>query len=151
MPAAAVIGSWLFAHSGYVSSPDYLPQLAGSWSRDDRYALLREPGSIVGYHDWWKRPGRRSAVKANLAAVGLDGVVFGHDPAAFGASGTIAVADGWMTKLDTGLKAGFSRGMLLRCDVREIARGPRLAMNEGGKPTCRAVTPDGAVHDLPVR
>ena len=160
MPVAAFIGTWLFAHAGYVDAEDeagaraYFSRIASSWQSDgaDRYAPLRDPRSIVSYHRWWESRRRRSAMKANLAALGLDGLVFGHDPGAFGAPGIIAMeAGGWLTKLDTGLKTGHSRGMLLRCDVGRIVRGTDLSMSDQGRPTCGGLTGDGALHELPVR
>ncbi len=160
MPVAAFIGSWMFAHAGYVDAEDeisvraYFSRIASSWQGGDaeRYPPLRDPRSIVSYHRWWKSRKRRSVMKANLAALGLDGLVFGHDPGAFGAPATIAMeAGGWLTKLDTGLKTGRSHGMLLRCEVGRMLRGTRLAMSDQGRPTCGALTPDDALHDLPVR
>ncbi len=68
--------------------------------------------------------------------------MFGHDPDALGAMGSIAIKrSGRLIKIDTGLKTHQSRGMLLRC---EVARGI-------GSDGCRAMTPDGALHELPVR
>jgi Calcineurin-like phosphoesterase len=160
MPVAAFVGTWLFAHAGYVDAADetalraYFSRIASSWSSDDpeKYRALRDPRSIVSYHRWWESGRRRSLMKANLAALGLDGLVFGHDPGAFGAPATIAMeAGGWLTKLDAGLKEGRSRGMLLRCDVERIARGTKLAMSDQGRPTCGALTPDGALQELPIR
>jgi hypothetical protein len=159
MPVMAFIGSWLFAHAGYLDADGevglrtYLSRLASSWPQDggDRYRRLRDSRSIVAYHGWWRSGPQRSLMKSRLAALGLDGLVFGHDPSAFEAPATIAVADGWLTKLDTGLKAGHSGGMLLRCEVDRLVHGTSLAMIEQGKPTCRALTPDGALHELPVR
>jgi hypothetical protein len=161
VPVAAFIGSWLFAHAGYLDAEDddaalrdYFARLAASWQRTDgeAYRLLRDSRSIVSYHRWWDGSRRRSRMKAHLARLGLDGLVFGHDPGAFGARRTIAMeAGGWLIKLDSGLKTGHSRGLLLRCEVQRLSRGAGLAMHENGKPTCRAMTPDGALHDLPVK
>jgi hypothetical protein len=160
MPVAAFVGSWLFAHAGYVDAEDrdglraYFARLASSWSGGDgdRYGPLRAARSIVSYHRWWESKRLRSRMRDHLGALGLSGLVFGHDQNAFGAPGTIAMeAGGWLTKLDTGLKARRSAGMLLRCDVGRVVHGTSLSMSDGGKPTCGALTPDGAVHELPVR
>jgi len=158
MPVAAFVGSWLFAHSGYLDTNDdraavesYLAGLASSWSRpgSERYETLLDPRSIVSAHKWWKRRGERSRMRARLAAVGVDGLVFGHDPDALGFPDTIAIdPDGWLIKLDTGLKAGRSRGMLLRCEVARLGRGATLAMIEGGRPICQSSTPMGALLHL---
>ena len=54
---------------------------------------------IISYHDWWKRRGRRSRMKARPGELGLNGLVFGHDPDALGFSDTIAMdPDGWLIK-----------------------------------------------------
>src|SRR5207237_2314695 len=66
LPVAAFIGSWLFAHSGYLDAQDdrsavqaYFAGLASSWSQagSERYQSLLDPRSIVSYHDWWKGRG----------------------------------------------------------------------------------------------
>jgi len=158
MPVMAFVGSWLFAHAGYLDADGeaglraWFSRLASSWSQEgDRYRRLRGPRSVVSYHGWWKTPVQRSLMKSRLASLGLDGLVFGHNPGAFGAPGTLAVAEGWATKLDTGMKGGHSGGMLLRCEVASLIRGTSLAMSENGRPTCRALAPDGAIHELAVR
>jgi len=158
MPVAAFVGSWLFAHSGYLEANDdraavdsYLAGLASNWSQagNERYRALLDRRSILSAHNWWKHPGRRSHVRACLAAIGVDGLVFGHDPDALGFPVTIGMdPEGWLIKLDTGLKAARSRGMLLRCDLARVMREGTLAMTEGGKATCQASTPTGALADL---
>jgi hypothetical protein len=158
MPVAAFVGSWLFAHAGFIDAHadvdalhDYFAGAAESWSRGE-YGFLLQPHSILEYHGWWKNDRRRSKMRKRLETLGLNGLVFGHDPDAFGAPKTIAMnADGWLTKLDTGLKTAASRGMLLRCEVARLARQGELVMATDGKPTCGALTPDGTVHDIPVR
>jgi hypothetical protein len=133
LPAVASVGTWLFAHSGWLEGPR--PDLS-SWRS------LLDARSIVSCHDWWSSKHRRHAEQERLAELGLTGLVFGHDPDAFGFPGAIALdPDGRFIKLDTGMKSGSSRGMLLRCDVSEI---PRRQM----KQACAAIGPDGAVHAL---
>src|SRR5207253_8539889 len=69
---------------------------------------------------------------------------------ALGFRGAIAMdRDGWFIKLDTGLKAGRSRGMLLRCDVARLVHGSRLAMIGEGRANCDALTPDGTLREVP--
>jgi len=157
MPIAAFVGSWLFAHAGYIDARDkvddlreYFAQAGDSWSRGE-YGFLLRPNSILEYHDWWKSQRRRSKMKDRLETLGLNGLVFGHDPYALGAPGTIAMdADGWFMKLDTGLKESASAGMFLRCEIARLARGTKLAMSENGKPICRALAPDGSLRDIRV-
>jgi hypothetical protein len=156
MPVAAIVGSWLFAHAGYIDAhndPDalraYFARAGESWSTG-KYDFLRQRHSILEYHGWWKSERRRSKMKERLATLGLNGLVFGHDPDGLGAPGALAVdAEGWLTKLDTGLKAGASHGMMLRCEVSRLVRGTQLAMSENGKPICRALMPDGELRELP--
>jgi hypothetical protein len=158
MPVAAVVGSWLFAHSGYIDAendPDalraYFTGIASSWA-ERRYASLLQRHSILEYHNWWRSDRRRSKLKKRLATLGLNGLVFGHDPDGLGARATLAVdGKGFLTKLDTGLKTGESQGMMLRCEVARLVRGGELAMTDAGKPVCRAQTPDGELREIPVR
>ena len=158
MPIAAFVGSWLFAHAGFIDARDdmddlreYFAQAADSWSRGE-YGFLLKPGSILEYHGWWKSHRRRSKMKDRLETLGLNGLVFGHDPDGLGAPrGTIAMdADGWFTKLDTGLKEGSSAGMFLRCEIARLVRGTKLAMSENGKPICSALAPDGSLREIRV-
>ena len=39
-------------------------------------------------------------------------------------------------------------GMLLRCEVSDIAHGGELTMAERGAARCRAMAPDGSLHEL---
>jgi hypothetical protein len=152
MPVAAFVGSWLFAHAGYFDADarDYFARTGESWVRGD-YGFLLQPHSILGYHGWWKSERRRAKLKKRLALLGLNGLVFGHDPEALGAKATIAMdADGWFTKLDTGLKEHASRGMMLRCELNQMLRRGVLMMSDAGKPACRALTPDGSLREIPV-
>jgi len=151
LPVAAFIGTWLFAHSGYLDAPDGFATLAAAWSRGgtERYRALLDPKSIVERHDWWKRRNARAREQALLAGLGLNGLVFGHDPDALGFPGRIAIdPDGWLIKLDTGLKTMRSHGMLLRCEVARIVQGSSLAMTNAGVPTCQVFTPEGALQEL---
>ncbi|HWC75019.1 MAG TPA: metallophosphoesterase [Gemmatimonadales bacterium] len=157
LPIAAVIGTWLVAHSGYIRADDaadaraYFDRLDAAIAKGD-YGPLLERSSILESHNWWASRGKRKHVRKVLRQLGLNGLVFGHDPDALRADGMLAVdADGWMTKLDTGLKLRHSRGMLLRCDVAAIARGAELVMMDGASSTCRALAPDGSLSPLPVK
>jgi hypothetical protein len=161
LPVAAFVGSWLFAHAGYVDSEDGEPGLR-AWfgrleetaTRRDRtgFAALLDTRSIIECHNWWRSDKRLAKMRHRLHELGLNGLVFGHDPDALGAANTIAMnRDGWLIKLDTGLKTAASAGMLLRCEVREIVSADELAMVRDGAPTCRAEMPDGSARPLEVR
>jgi hypothetical protein len=161
LPVAAFVGSWLFAHAGYVDAGEgeaelraWLAWLDATMARRDRdaFAALLDPRSILEYHGWWRSGARLAAMRRRLRALGLDGLVIGHDPDALGATRTMAMnRDGWLIKLDAGLKSGATRGMLLRCEVRAIARDDGLAMARDGRPTCGVEAPDGSVRPLAVR
>jgi hypothetical protein len=155
MPIAAVIGTWMFAHSGYIDADAadaraYFARLDAAIAKGD-YAPLLERSSILESHNWWKSRRKRKHERKVLRELGLNGLVFGHDPDALGLLGTVAMdREGWLTKIDTGLKYRRSKGMLLRCDVSAIARGSELVMSDGGSSTCRALGPDGSQRSLPV-
>src|SRR5438445_9776397 len=159
LPVVAFIGSWLFAHSGYIDAMDdgaavqgYFAGLASTWSHEgpERYRAVLDPQSIVSDHHWWRRRRRRSRMKVRLAELGLDGLVFGHDPDALGFQDVIAMdRDGWFIKVDAGMKDGGSPGMLLRCDLARLVRGTKLAMTTDGRPNCQVLTVDGKLRDLP--
>ena len=161
LPVAAFVGSWLFAHAGYIDSEDSEPGLRAWFGRlgetvakRDRngFAALLDRRSIIEYHNWWRSDKRLAKTRHRLKELGLNGLVFGHDPDALGAANTIAMnRDGWLIKLDTGLKTGASAGMIMRCEVHEIVRADELAMVRDGSPTCRAEMPDGSARALTVR
>ena len=161
LPVAAFVGSWLFAHAGYIDADDSGPGLRAWFARLDEtmarrdstaFEALLDPRSMIAYHGWWQSERHLAKMRRRLRELGLTGVVFGHDPDALGARRTIAMnRDGWLIKLDAGLKSGASRGMLLRCEVRDIVSADELAMARDGSPTCHVETPDGSVRALAVR
>lgn len=149
LPIAAFVGTWLFAHGGYLGGGSDCAALQASLGRlaarvepRDRAAFraLLDEGAIAGHRRWWAERDVLSSVKRRLDLLGLDGLVIGHDPDALGAAGTIAMSrSGWLMKLDTGLKRG-SRGMLLRCEVAQSAMS-----------RCGISGEDGAQRPIPVR
>jgi hypothetical protein len=161
LPVAAFVGSWLFAHAGYIDADDGEPGLRAWLARIDEamasrdrnaFAALLDPRSILECHNWWRSKKRLARMRLRLHELGLNGLIIGHDPDALGAREAIAMnRDGWLIKLDTGLKTSASPGMLLECDVPDIVSGNELAMARGGAPTCRTETPDGAARPLAVR
>ena len=159
LPVAAVVGTWLFAHAGCIQAEEaagglrpYLDHLRDAAARGDRsaYAALLDRDSLVACHGWSRAERPRAKMRRRLDALGLSGLVIGHDPEALGIVGTMAVhRDGWLLKLDAGLKLGRSAGMLLRCAVPDIAGGRELAMMRGASPTCRTEAVTGSAP-LPV-
>jgi len=154
LPVAAFVGTWLFAHAGYVDAEGgaagtraYFARIAEAAARGECGPLL-ERTSILAYHDWWKSGRNRSRMRKRLRRLGLNGLVIGHDPDALRSKGAIAIdRQGWLMKLDTGMKTGAA-GMLLRCEVSDIAHGGELTMAERGAAKCRAMAPDGSLHEL---
>jgi len=155
LPVAAFVGTWLFAHAGYIDAEDEVPAMqayfaalsAAVANRD--YQVLLNRHSIVEYHNWWKDKRKRKRMRARLRVLGLNGLVIGHDPDALGLRRTIGIdRDGWLMKLDTGLRILESRGMLLKCEVAALVRGSELRMQEGGSPICRELLPDGSLRPL---
>src|SRR5207244_13444394 len=115
----------------------------------ERYVAALVPQSIVSDDDCWRGRSRRSRMKVRLAQLGLDGLVFGHDPDALGFQDVIAMdPDGWFIKVDAGMKDGGSPGMLLRCDLARVVRGSRLAMTTEGRPNRQVLMPDGKLQDI---
>jgi hypothetical protein len=150
-PAAAFVGPWLFAHAGYIDAEHgeasvkaWFDEVARRWALGgrERYEQFLTGHSIVDCHDWWVSRRNRKAMRKHLQLLGLDAIVFGHDPDALGARGTIAIAsNGSLLKLDTGMKESRSAGMLLRCDVAQAL--------QRGLSTCRAALANGALNDVP--
>jgi len=105
--------------------------------------------SILEYHNWWADKHKRKRMRRRLRTLGMNGLLFGHDPDALGVYGAMAIdRDGWLVKLDTGMKIGQSKGMLLKCEVAALVRGSELVMEEGGSPICRVLEPDGSLRAL---
>jgi hypothetical protein len=159
LPVAAFVGTWLFAHAGYIDAGtserelgEYFARLGATVGRRDRdaFAALLDRRSIVECHNWWRSDRLLEKMRRRLDVLEMNGLVFGHDPDALGALRTIALnRGGWLLKLDTGLKTGSSAGMLLRCDVAQIVSSDELVMARGGAPTCGAEAPGGPAP-LPV-
>jgi len=158
LPVAAFVGTWLFAHGGYIDAEDEVPAmqayfaaLSAAVTRPD-YPVLLDRHSILEYHNWWADKRKRKRMRARLRVLGLNGLVIGHDPDALGLRGTIGIdRDGWLMKLDTGMKTLESHGMLLECEVAALVRGTELRMLNDESPTCRALAPDGSPRPLAQR
>ena len=159
LPVGAFIGTWLFAHAGYIDAEPEPAALRAWFAELDReytaggrrpYRSLAKRTSILAYHRWWKDGRRAAGMRTSLRLLGMNGVVIGHDPDTLGVRRKIAInGEGWLMKLDTGMKSG-SAGRLLRCAVADIVREGSLVMVIDGRPTCSAVSAS-AVEDLAVR
>jgi hypothetical protein len=118
-PFGARIGRWFFAHGGSTRGRT-VAALDGAL----RAALAAHPtfdadeivggDSILEARDWYADP---AVTVANAAALGVDHIVFGHDPNALGARGAIAVAqDTRLLRIDCGMSptVNDSEGRVLR-------------------------------------
>ncbi len=144
-PVAARVGSWFFSHAG-----DTHGQSLAELDRTIRTAAARggfgDPvfvgtDSLLESRGWY---GADSTVtRRNAAALGVQHIVFGHDPNALGPRGAIAALyDGSLYRIDCGLSpyVDDSKGRLLR--VR--AEGPDEVVESlapGGDVTVISRTP----------
>lgn len=119
-PFAARIGTWFFAHAGNTQglTLDALEtELETAFDTDDfRSAAFVGSDSLLEARDWYSDA---SLVARATAALGVDHIVFGHDPNALGARGSIATAQqGALMRIDCGMSpdVGYSDGALLRIE-----------------------------------
>ena len=130
MPVAARVGRhWLFCHAGWIPQMPYADFVgraesvlrAADYSSDfliaDDSILEKRAGSDGG--KWWENAADVQDLKDRLTQAGLYGVVFGHQPAAFGLLGAIGLyetKDARLIKIDSGMApdAGAHPGHLLQ-------------------------------------
>ena len=135
LPLAARVGKyWLFCHAGWIPRMPYADFVARAQSvlraGDYSNGLLIDPESILEKRagrdggKWWKNEADVQELKDRLAQDGLYGVVFGHQPDAFGLTGTVGALnpqDARLIKIDSGMApdAGAHPGCLLRFTAPE--------------------------------
>jgi len=116
-PLALKVGAWLFCHSGFYPRRTWsmfsqqAQTLLTRQSYDDD--LLLGDDSVLEAKNW---EGAASVVLDNLTRSGFYGVVFGHQPKAFGIKGRSAALNGGrLIKIDNGMapEAGSHPGSLL--------------------------------------
>ena len=118
-PFGARVGSWFFAHGGSTHGRTFAELDALL-----RAELVAHPtfdsleivggGSILEERAWYGDP---SVAPANARALGVQHLVFGHDPNALGARGAVAVAqNGLLFRIDCGMSpiVDDSTGCVLR-------------------------------------
>jgi hypothetical protein len=137
LPVAARVGGWFFAHAGDTAGrtidaieADVARALPARGFADDVFV---GDGSLLESRGWATDAGR---VAANLAGVGAEHLVMGHDPHALGPAGAIAAtSDASVLRVDCGMSPDVddSRGALLR--VR----------HEGADDVAEALDADGGV------
>jgi len=121
-PLAARVNGWFFVHGG-----DSAGRTIAEWTQTYRDAVDKSDWgshSLVGPYDsilvdqkWWRDPAR---VERNLMALGVDHIVFGHDPGAAlpNKSPTAIIrprAEGRVFPIDVGMSPAvdLSKGALL--------------------------------------
>ena len=130
LPLAARVGKrWLFCHAGWPPRMPYADFVAKAQSvlraGDYKNDLLLDPDSILEKRagrdggKWWDDPADVQDLKDRLNQDGLYGVVFGHQPEAFGLTGAVGAYDphdARLIKIDSGMApdAGAHFGHLLR-------------------------------------
>ncbi|AKU93687.1 serine-threonine protein phosphatase [Labilithrix luteola] len=126
LPLGARVNKWFFSHGGNTSQnsiKDLEKTLekgltkTGFGDKD-----ITGNDSILEAQNWYGDPTDPKAGKKAAAALGVDHIVFGHDPGAFGARGRVAKSsNGILVKIDTAMgihqASGISQGFLLHVEV----------------------------------
>jgi len=118
-PLGARVGKWFFSHAGNTkgrSVADLDKTLRDALNEASPFGGSEMVGddSIVEARGWYGNP---DVTKANATALGVAHFVFGHDPNALGARGSIATAqDGQLFRIDCGMSPDVddSSGCILR-------------------------------------
>ncbi|MBI4925944.1 MAG: metallophosphoesterase [Bdellovibrio sp.] len=152
-PIGAKIGSWLFAHSGYIDANDksvgaYLSKITNAWVNKNYEILIDENSPLSSFlesHNWWDEKSKRKHMKSILDQLKLTGLVMGHDPDALRRRGEIALAESqFLIKLDTGMnmQANDSKGRLLQCPISAILNNT--------KKQCKQLDEKGRTVSIPI-
>lgn len=167
-----VVSDWLFAHSGYISSDRYFEhaefiKLTGEAQQKGKaayrakdfkesrrnYKLLADEdeilSKIISERDWTQEKDKRKKMKERMNYLGIRTLVVGHDPGGLNDKGRIAIDDGWLMKLDTGLNTemGYSEGRILKCPIPD--HGELESMKDDRSSNCRQVGPESQ-NELPI-
>ena len=112
LPLAARIGRWFFAHAGNTggaSVADLEKELESGFAADGfRATAVTGTHSILEDHGW---ADDHALIASEAAALGVDHIVVGHDPGAYGPRGEIAVVgDGALFRIraDAGVQVAES-------------------------------------------
>jgi hypothetical protein len=142
-PFAALIGRWLFCHAGLFPAMKFsdFQAKAAQIAQNNAYGdpLLSDDSSLLEAKDWWKDASTRAGLEARMNAQGVFGVVFGHQPEAFGIQGRSAAIDGGkLIKIDNGMapEAGSHPGSLLIFDqpalmMQAVFPSPQVMQSDG--------------------
>ena len=137
----ARIGRWFFAHAGdtHGRSVAALEKAlrAGVTAHDYDDAEIIGADSILESRDWYSSDGSTGSRYAQ--AVGAQHIVFGHQPAALGSRGAIAVGQGGaLFRIDCGMTPSVndSAGAILRVRI------------DGGFDVAESLEADGTIREL---
>lgn len=120
MPVAVRVGDWLFCHSGWLPDMDWkaFEERARTLLQAGNYAddfflgdnsILEKKTAPDGKTKWWESPQEVQSLERRLDRDGLYGVVFGHQPKAFGIEdniGAFSKTDHRLIKIDSGMAPG---------------------------------------------
>lgn len=143
-PVALKMGKWLFCHSGFYPNmnwSDFVTQ-AQRVTTLQNYAdgFLIGDTSILEAKDWEKSEVTLNPILYRMNGNGLYGIVFGHQPSAFGIKGrSAAKMGGRLIKIDNGMapEAGAHPGSLL------VFTNPSQLL-QAAYPQIKIIFPDGS-------
>jgi hypothetical protein len=118
LPFGVRIKKWFFSHSGNTKGRSIKHLMAQLQSGLDEHGFgdkeLTGDNSILEAQKWYGDPDKDSAGKDAAAALGVDHIVFGHDPGAMHTRGQVETSkNGVLIKLDCDLGDGVRGGNLL--------------------------------------
>jgi hypothetical protein len=167
MPIGAVVGTWIFGHSGFINVAaknnlgktqddlkKYFTEIKMPLTKDEYNSLADASKGFIGAHNWLnKNHGNQHDL---LDAMGISGMITGHEASILGGGKNIAVSPtGWLTKVDVGMnrEASLSHGKLLTCKISDIkdAKTQSLRMlDENKKSLCSQLDDKGQISQLDV-
>lgn len=136
MPLAARVGSWFFCHAGNTSelSIKDLEKTLEHGIDKNGYGDKDITGghSLLEAESWYDDPKSDKAGKKAANALGVEHIVFGHDPGAMGTHKVASSRNGILVRIDTamGLHDGHSTNPAYLLHVN--ASGVAEVLDEGG-------------------
>ncbi len=124
LPLAARVNNYFFAHGGNTdgaSIPKLRKTLTEAFTRGEGFADRAITGndSILEAQGWYGDPDKDGAGRDDAAALGVDHIVFGHDPGAFHERGHIAASKNHvLIKIDCAMGLDGTPGQLLHISTR---------------------------------
>lgn len=143
LPLGARVGDYFFAHSGDTGGKT-IPQLERGIQRSlDTHGFAGKAAvgasSILEADEWYGRSAHDATARDNAKKLGVEHIVFGHDPSGLAhvpntveAKRIVATKDRTLVKIDTGMAYGH-KGRLLHLDL-EADTATSLGRKGGAKP-----------------